>query len=141
MVTENGAAFPDDVRPDGTVRDVGRVLPAAAPDAVATATRQGAEVRGYFVWSLLDNFEWAWGHDRRFEIVHVDRATLVRTWKGSALVPQPHPRLARLTRGRHPTPSGHCDQESVKSASLTPGPRTRYRSCTPPRVWTSAVTS
>ena len=41
-------------------------------------------MRGYFVWSLLDNFEWAYGYDRRFGIVHVDYDTLVRTPKDSA---------------------------------------------------------
>ncbi len=42
-------------------------------------------MRGYFVWSLLDNFEWAWGYEKRFGIVHVDYETLVRTPKDSAL--------------------------------------------------------
>jgi beta-glucosidase len=44
----------------------------------------GADVRGYFVWSLLDNFEWGWGYDRRFGIIRVDYDTLLRTWKDSA---------------------------------------------------------
>ena len=43
--------------------------------AVHDAIAAGADVRGYFVWSLLDNFEWAWGYDKRFGIVHVDYAT------------------------------------------------------------------
>ncbi len=64
LITENGAAFADEVSPDGRVHDV--------------------DVRGYFVWALLDNFEWAWGFDRRFGIVRVDYETLERTWKDSA---------------------------------------------------------
>ncbi len=44
----------------------------------------GADVRGYFLWSLLDNFEWAWGYSKRFGIIRVDFDTLARTWKDSA---------------------------------------------------------
>ena len=46
--------------------------------------KQGADVRGYYVWSLLDNFEWAWGYSKRFGIVHVDYDTQQRTPKDSA---------------------------------------------------------
>jgi beta-glucosidase len=86
MVTENGAAFPDTVTPDGRVLDPDRVAYlrshlAAVHDAVAS----GARVSAYYVWSLLDNFEWAWGYAKRFGIVHVDYATLRRTPKSSAL--------------------------------------------------------
>ena len=45
--------------------------------------RRGAPLAGYFAWSLLDNFEWAYGYDKRFGLVHVDYATQVRTVKGS----------------------------------------------------------
>jgi beta-glucosidase len=54
-------------------------------EAVGAALDAGADVRGYFLWSLLDNFEWSWGYDRRFGIVHVDLDTLERSWKDSAL--------------------------------------------------------
>jgi beta-glucosidase len=47
--------------------------------------RQGVDVRGYFVWSLLDNFEWAYGYEKRFGVVHVDYRTQQRTPKDSAL--------------------------------------------------------
>ncbi|MEV0156233.1 GH1 family beta-glucosidase [Micromonospora sp. NPDC050686] len=85
MITENGAAFADEVAPDGAVHDDRRVdYLRRHVDAVGAAIDQGADVRGYFVWSLLDNFEWAWGYDRRFGIIRVDYDTQVRTWKDSA---------------------------------------------------------
>jgi len=52
--------------------------------AVDQAVKAGVDVRGYFIWSLLDNFEWAFGYERRFGIVHVDYATQRRTLKRSA---------------------------------------------------------
>jgi beta-glucosidase len=85
MVTENGAAFDDVVSHDGAVHDERRVdYLRRHVDAVGTAIDQGADVRGYFVWSLLDNFEWGYGYDRRFGIIRVDYDTLARTWKDSA---------------------------------------------------------
>jgi beta-glucosidase len=85
VVTENGAAFGDAVGPDGVVHDIDRI---AYLDghlrAVSDAIAAGVDVRGYFVWSLMDNFEWAWGYTKRFGIVHVDYATLTRTPKDSA---------------------------------------------------------
>ena len=83
-VTENGAAYVDEVAPDGRVHDAERsAFIRAHIAAVGEAIRQGADVRGYFVWSLLDNFEWAWGYDQRFGIVRVDYDTLERTVKDS----------------------------------------------------------
>ena len=85
-VTENGAAYDDEVAPDGAVHDEPRtafILDHIA--AVGDAIGQGADVRGYFVWSLLDNFEWAWGYDKRFGIVRVDYGTQERTIKDSGL--------------------------------------------------------
>lgn len=85
-VTENGAAFDDVVSPDGSVDDAERTSYVLAHlGAVADAARAGADVRGYFVWSLLDNFEWAYGYAKRFGVVHVDFATQRRTPKRSAL--------------------------------------------------------
>ena len=82
-VTENGAAYPDTVV-DGQVHDPGRRdYVAAHVAAVHDAIEAGADVRGYFVWSLLDNFEWAWGYSQRFGVVHVDFATQRRTVKSS----------------------------------------------------------
>lgn len=87
LVCENGAAFPDDtVDPDGQVRDEDRrQFLESHITAVAEAIEAGADVIGYTAWSLLDNFEWAFGYDRRFGIVHVDYATQRRTPKASAL--------------------------------------------------------
>ncbi|MGH4031627.1 GH1 family beta-glucosidase [Actinomycetota bacterium Odt1-20B] len=83
-VTENGSAYPDLVRADGTVDDPERAdYLERHLAACARATRQGAPLAGYFAWSLLDNFEWAYGYDKRFGLVHVDYATQRRTIKGS----------------------------------------------------------
>ena len=85
MITENGAAFPDVVGADGgcTTHDRVDYLHGHLA-AVHAAIAAGARVRGYFLWSLLDNFEWAYGYGKRFGIVHVDYATLARTPKDSA---------------------------------------------------------
>ncbi len=83
-ITENGMASDDKVV-DGSVIDGQRI---AFLDrhlaAVDEAVRLGVDVRGYYIWSLLDNFEWAFGYERRFGIVHVDYATQQRTLKRSA---------------------------------------------------------
>ena len=84
-VTENGAAYDDGPSADGAVHDERRTdYLRAHLGAVADAVEAGADVRGYFLWSLLDNFEWAYGYSKRFGIVHVDYATQVRTVKDSA---------------------------------------------------------
>ena len=84
-VTENGGAFKDQLV-DGRVHDVERTdYIARHIDAVGDAIRQGVRMEGYMVWSLLDNFEWASGYEKRFGIVHVDYASQRRTPKGSAL--------------------------------------------------------
>jgi beta-glucosidase len=85
-VTENGAAFYDPPSADGpVVEDPLRVAYYREHlRAVRRAIERGVDVRGYYAWSLLDNFEWAYGYARRFGIVHVDFATLRRTPKASA---------------------------------------------------------
>jgi beta-glucosidase len=83
-VTENGACYDDAPAADGSVHDDDRV--AYLRDHITAARRvlaDGVDLRGYFVWSLLDNFEWAEGFSRRFGIVHVDFKTLKRTPKAS----------------------------------------------------------
>ena len=84
-VTENGAAFYDPPVADGSVDDPLRVNYLRQHLLAAReAMRRGVDLRGYFVWSLLDNFEWALGYSKRFGIIHVDFATLKRTLKRSA---------------------------------------------------------
>lgn len=83
-VTENGSAFPDTVGPDGAVDDPGRTRYLEQHlAACARAIRKGAPLEGYYAWSLLDNFEWAYGYDKRFGLVHVDYPTQKRTMKTS----------------------------------------------------------
>ncbi|MDQ1007103.1 beta-glucosidase [Streptomyces sp. V4I23] len=85
VITENGAAYDDYADPSGAVKDPERVAYLRAHlAAVHRAIEAGADVRGYFLWSLLDNFEWAYGYSKRFGIVHVDFATQRRTFKDSA---------------------------------------------------------
>jgi beta-glucosidase len=85
MITENGAAFDDRIDGADRIRDPDRVR--YLHDhlaAVHAAIAEGADVRGYFLWSLLDNFEWSYGYSRRFGIVYVDFATQRRLPKDSA---------------------------------------------------------
>ncbi|MCC2594128.1 beta-glucosidase [Tessaracoccus sp. OS52] len=85
MVTENGAAFDDVVLPDGSIDDASRVDYLRRHfEAAHRAMSAGVDLRGYFVWSLLDNFEWGYGYAKRFGIVRVDFDTLQRTPKRSA---------------------------------------------------------
>ncbi|WP_222844736.1 GH1 family beta-glucosidase [Buchananella hordeovulneris] len=83
-VTENGAAFPDTVDADGYVHDPQRIAYLRAHlHAVLDAIEAGAPVHGYFAWSLLDNFEWALGYDKRFGLTRVDPVTQDRYIKAS----------------------------------------------------------
>jgi beta-glucosidase len=82
-ITENGAAFDDDDRHPGPDPERMDYL-AAHVAAVGAARDAGVDVRGYFAWSLLDNFEWALGYGQRFGLVHVDFDTQVRTPRDSA---------------------------------------------------------
>jgi beta-glucosidase len=85
FIMENGAAYKDRLE-DGRVIDVERIRYLWAHiAALADALDTGVDVRGYFVWSLLDNFEWADGFSKRFGIVYVDYANCERTPKDSAL--------------------------------------------------------
>ncbi|WP_310961526.1 GH1 family beta-glucosidase [Nocardioides terrisoli] len=85
MVTENGTACADLPDGQGVVHDLDRIdYLHQHLTAVRDAIEAGADVRGYYLWTLLDNFEWAWGYDKRFGIVHVDFDTLSRTPKDSA---------------------------------------------------------
>jgi beta-glucosidase len=84
LITENGSAEADTLDADGRVRDVERIdYLHSHLDALTTALRAGVDVRGYYVWSLLDNFEWARGYGQRFGIIRVDYDTQTRTPKDS----------------------------------------------------------
>lgn len=83
-VTENGAAYDDVVTPDGRVHDEQRVSYLRRHFAAASrAIADGAPLKGYFVWSLLDNFEWAEGYSKRFGITYIDYETQQRIIKDS----------------------------------------------------------
>lgn len=83
-VTENGSAWPGDVVRDGRVADPERVdYLRRHVRAVHEAIASGADIRGYYAWSLMDNFEWAHGYDKRFGLFHVDYDTQQRTLKDS----------------------------------------------------------
>jgi beta-glucosidase len=84
-ITESGAAFADTLAPDGSVDDQARI--AYLRDHIAAAHRalaEGIDLRGYFVWSLLDNFEWSHGFSKRFGLIYTDYPTQRRIWKRSA---------------------------------------------------------
>ncbi|GHH73170.1 beta-glucosidase [Streptomyces sulfonofaciens] len=85
VITENGAAFDDYVDPNGEVHDPDRIAYLQGHlAAVHRAIEAGVDVRGYFLWSLLDNFEWGHGYSKRFGAVYVDYPTGTRTPKSSA---------------------------------------------------------
>jgi beta-glucosidase len=83
-VIENGAAYPDEVAEDGAVHDPERIAYFDSHlRAVREAMKAGVPMAGYFAWSLLDNFEWAFGYSQRFGLVHVDYETQTRRIKDS----------------------------------------------------------
>ena len=86
LITENGAAFDDHLDGGSVIEDGRRVeFVKGHVEALERARKAGVDVRGYYVWSLLDNFEWEHGYDKRFGIVFVDFATQRRILKRSAL--------------------------------------------------------
>lgn len=85
-ITENGAAFPDTKEADGQIHDDRRTYYIQQHfEYAAKAIKHGVPLAGYFVWSLMDNFEWAYGYDKRFGLIYVDYETLERSLKDSAL--------------------------------------------------------
>lgn len=85
-ITENGAACKDEVTEDGRVHDYERIEYIKEHlKAAAKFIEEGGNLKGYFVWSLMDNFEWAHGYSKRFGIVYVDYKTQKRILKDSAL--------------------------------------------------------
>jgi len=84
FITESGCSTTDEVAPDGRVHDTARIdYLDGHLRALRQAIAEGVDVRGYFVWSLLDNFEWAEGYSQRFGLVRVDYDTQARTPKDS----------------------------------------------------------
>ena len=85
VITENGMSNPDWVAVDGAVHDGARIdYLHRHLSALGKAIDEGADVRGYFQWSIMDNFEWAEGYKHRFGLIHVDFETQKRTLKDSA---------------------------------------------------------
>jgi beta-glucosidase len=85
-ITENGAAYEDGPVVNGTVEDPKRVAYLSSHlDALGRALADGVDVRRYFAWSMLDNFEWEHGYAKRFGLVYVDFATQRRVFKRSGL--------------------------------------------------------
>jgi beta-glucosidase len=84
-LTENGAAFNDEVSADGSVHDPRRIaFLRGYLGELHRAIQDGADVRGYYAWSLMDNFEWSSGYSKRFGLLFTDYASQKRTWKDSA---------------------------------------------------------
>jgi beta-glucosidase len=93
-VTENGAAYADEISADGGVHDLKRVdYLWKHLEQASRAIELGIPLKGYFVWSLLDNFEWAFGYSQRFGLVYVDYETKKRILKDSARFYQQQIRL------------------------------------------------
>ncbi|OBA02932.1 beta-glucosidase [Paenibacillus polymyxa] len=85
LITENGAAMKDELV-NGQIEDTGRQRYIEEHlKACHRFIREGGQLKGYFVWSFFDNFEWAWGYSKRFGIVHINYETQERTPKQSAL--------------------------------------------------------
>jgi len=83
-ITENGSAWNDEVINDEIIDDERIDYLARHLDAMKSAKSQGAPILGYFAWSFLDNFEWAYGYEKRFGLIYVDYKTQIRTPKKSA---------------------------------------------------------
>ncbi|MCB2411760.1 beta-glucosidase [Demequina sp. TTPB684] len=114
IVTENGASWPDEVSEDGRIRDVDRYTYLHDHmGALLRAREEGADVRGYMAWSLMDNFEWAYGYSKRFGMLRVDYTTQERTWKDSA----------------------YWYQETIRNRAITPLDAVQSLVNTPPRAY------
>ena len=115
-ITENGAACPDNADEHGFVDDQDRIgYLAGHVAAMAEAVADGVDVRGYFVWSLLDNLEWTEGYSKRFGLVRCDRTTLQRTIKASGLWYADLIAMGRL-------PAALVDKPPVAPGLPAPGP-------------------
>ncbi|WP_064094278.1 GH1 family beta-glucosidase [Rossellomorea aquimaris] len=107
FITENGAAF-DDVLENGRVHDQERVEYVEQHlQAVSELNKDGMNIQGYYLWSLMDNFEWSFGYDKRFGILYIDFDTQERIWKDSAY------RYAEIIRDHKKAHSIYEDHEGV----------------------------
>ena len=85
-VTENGSAYPDEVTAEGRIEDTERQQYLEQHlEVTRQVVEEGLPLKGYFAWTLIDNFEWSWGFSRRFGLIHVDYSTQERRLKNSAL--------------------------------------------------------
>jgi beta-glucosidase len=85
-ITENGAAYDDVLSKDKRVHDVKRIdYIKRHLIKVSELNEQGADIKGYFIWSLMDNYEWVFGYSKRFGIIYIDYNTQRRILKDSAL--------------------------------------------------------
>jgi len=132
VITENGMSNLDSPNLDGDVIDPQRIdYTRRYLLALHRAIAEGADVRGYFHWSLLDNFEWAEGYKERFGLVHVDFTSLARTPKSSArwyksVIESNGESLS----GRFGAPSGVPELDDL----LASGPPDRYREPSAPTI-------
>ncbi len=121
-VTENGAAYDDTAWSRRTRRACttpsGRSSCASTSGAILDAIDAGVDVRGYFYWSLLDNFEWAWGYEKRFGIVRVDYDTQERSVKDSGRRYRRIIARARWTRRRIPRRSARETREEMSAGAI-----------------------
>lgn len=118
-ITENGAAFQDEVAADGRVHDERRLkFIRDHLTQVHHAIEDGVDVRGYFVWSLLDNFEWQYGYSKRFGVVHVDYPTQKRIVKDSG---NWYSQTIRWNGFSFATAGSDVEREKVAEGSV-PGP-------------------
>jgi len=86
VITENGAAFRDNVIMDGVIQDDDRIKYLESHlEVVKKALSEGIKLEGYYIWSLVDNFEWAHGYSKRFGLFYINYETLERSWKKSAI--------------------------------------------------------
>ncbi|MFX0032039.1 MAG: GH1 family beta-glucosidase [Promethearchaeota archaeon] len=84
-ITENGIACRDDQFREGIIQDNDRInYLKSYLEAVHRAIKSGVNIKGYFVWSLIDNFEWVYGYSKKFGLIHINYTTLERAWKKSA---------------------------------------------------------
>ena len=113
----NGCAAEDYVTPEGRVNDFERISTSRHLDAAWRAIQDGVKLAGYFHWSLLDNFEWAWGYQKRFGLVFADFRTQRRIPKRSAsFYAGIAARANALPAGtqREPLRAGGCDRQHVR---------------------------